>query len=279
MGLFCCYSDPIVKDGVLFSHYVSNLKSLDLVLFDGGDQVADLIKYVEKKTSRRTGWAGKYSHCGIVVKSDILDHPLVRPNKVYVFESTMSGKLTDGVLNVQGESFLGAQLRDLSEVVQAYDKPNSTKIAICHLKQDIRNSLPEPSVLSHQFTQLFNRLNGTRYDALPWNLLAAAFKCLRGCRNALDKEVPQQLQQWLFCSELVATVYKELGIFPEHIDPRDVMPTDFLPNTDKDNLPCVVSQLVQITTLEHYDLLNHPSTFGGMDWHTPISEAVDNSVR
>ena len=44
---------------------------------------------------------------------------------------------------------------------------------------------------------------------------------------------------WLFCSELVALVYQEIGLISESIDPQNVIPVDFL-GKDVNRMPAVV---------------------------------------
>jgi hypothetical protein len=81
---------------------------------------------------------------------------------------------------------------------------------------------------------------GVRYDASCINLAAAAFPilrwirdhpCLRKFRDAFSRAFccGSRPSTWLFCSELVAQIYVLLGVFPESVNPADVIPTDFLP--------------------------------------------------
>ena len=43
----------------------------------------------------------------------------------------------------------------------------------------------------------------------------------------------EHLSHWQFCSELVANIYKDVGILPASVDAANVMPVDFI--TDPKN--------------------------------------------
>lgn len=242
----CGSSQPLPKDGELYTQVRDSLRSFDLVLFRGGDFVSDFIRFAEKRQLQKPG-SGDFSHAGIIIKSDVLNHPNVQPGKVYIWESTMSGKLSDGVYNIDGRSFLGVQLRDFDEVVDGYDKPNDTAVAICRLQQPF----PVNEEVRSKFTALFNDLNGTRYDLNCCSLLGSLVPCLRSCRGCTEDAL--DTDDWLFCSELVALVYSKMGIFPGTVNPKNVVPVDFLPGIDQDKeVPCVVQNPLYVTTPQHY---------------------------
>ncbi len=46
------------------------------------------------------------------------------------------------------------------------------------------------------------------------------------------------------CSELIAIIYRELGIFPENIEPSNIMPADFY--AGRDNLPIIIKDPIYI---------------------------------
>lgn len=239
---------PNVKIGTLYGNARPDLRSFDLVLFSGDDSVSDLIKYLEYKQLKKPT-SGDFSHVGMIVKSDILNHPNVEPGKVYVWESTMSGRLTDGILDVEGESFLGVQLRDFDAVIAAYDLANDTRVAYAHLTDNPLDS-HDPELVRGQFTKLFNDLNGTRYDLNFVDLMSALYPVLRPFRSCCPCSAVSS--DWLFCSEMVALVYKQMGIFPDAVNPRNVVPTDFLPGVEPGQVPCVIRPPTYLVTAPHY---------------------------
>lgn len=247
----------VVKEGVPYHEIRESLNSLDLVCFRGGDGVADLITYLEKiqgaKTSRYKLWGKKkikvpanaFSHLGIIVKSDILDDPRLDPDTPYVFESTMSGSLTDGVYNIEGEAFLGVQLRNFDDVMRGYDSAIDSKIAIARLDRNLLDGFSNEEIKT-SFTEIFHRYNHIPYDFNPVSLLSSIFKLPRCLRRAA--ETAASSRDWLFCSELVAVVYQDMGLIPDDVNPRDVVPMDFLGyDADTNGVPCIVEPPEYIT--------------------------------
>ena len=58
--------------------------------------------------------------------------------------------------------------------------------------------------------------------------------------------------KWLFCSELVAMIYKKLGLFPPNVEPKNVVPMDFI-GYDVDlpaggGIPVIVEKLIYVRT-------------------------------
>lgn len=226
------------KPGAAYSQISEGFQSLDLIFFRGDDAISDLIRLCEGRYLRPTsplvdekgGYVGgpdTYTHVGMVVRSDILDHPCVADGGAYIWEATISGALGEGVTNVDGESFLGVQLRDLRAVVDKYDAPADTRVATAPLRaadrKELGSRVPD---LRERFTELFQRLNGRRYDANPFSLAGAMDPRLRIFRDKAEGFLGTE--HWLFCSELVATVYQELEIFPKTVRVRDVIPMDLL---------------------------------------------------
>jgi hypothetical protein len=241
------------KEGTSYNDIREDLNSLDLVFFRGG-HASDLIRLIEKLDAESDNRFGskfshipsdEFSHIGLIVKSDILDFercglPISAegitdsfhesPEGIYIFESTMSGYLTDGVYNVEGRPFLGMQLRDFDKVVKGYDAKKNTRIAIAHLDDDVRSSL-DMDKIKEQFTELFLKYNGIGYDYNPISLLSSIINFIRPVRGIIEKLLCTE--DWLFCSEAVATIYKELNILPESTEPKNVVPMDFLGYDDE----------------------------------------------
>jgi len=244
------------KQGDKYNKVKNQIKPFDLVLFKGGDYISDFIRYVQhlnteiKYNKKYDVNSDQFSHVGMVVTKDILPDSSLKDGKLYIWESTMSGDLTDGVPNVLGESYLGVQLRDLDQVVKNYDANPHTQIAFASLKDEIYDEIMFTPELSNKFVKLFALYNGIRYDANLLSLYAAVNKDYRSHRDLIEETL--NTENWLFCSELVALIYKNLGIFPESIDPKNVVPMDFIGFDDEDevneNIPDVYSKLTYVRT-------------------------------
>jgi hypothetical protein len=226
------------KEGYKFINIKDEIKPLDIILFKGPDFVSNLIRCMEGfKVGTNT-----FSHAGMIVTSDILNDPRLEKGKLYIWESTMSGKLGEGVTNIDGKSFLGVQLRDFEEVLKKYDENPKTRIALCRLKEGVCPI--KDNELKDKFTDIFDKYNGTFYDANIFSLMGALFPWCRPIRTATEHN---KIKDWLFCSELVALCYKELGIYPEEVNPKDVVPVDFLEDEkDTDGAPKVTEEIKYI---------------------------------
>jgi hypothetical protein len=246
------------KPGLPYSEIRGKLRTYDTILFRGSDLVSNAIAQVEKKL---TG-SGDFTHSGLVIRlRDLPRESWIREkyeltraslaandgvstndpaDAVFVFESTGSGGLSDGVpAFTDNSSHLGVQLRDLDKVVVAYDSAPQARMAWLPLRVLDRDVVTDPWKLQ----AVLDKYLGMSYDASVIDLGAAAVPCLRCIRdNVVFKFVRDAIytcfccgakpSEWLFCSELVAKVYVDIGAFPKTVNPQNVMPTDFLPETE-----------------------------------------------
>ncbi len=245
------------KKGVDYKEYKHYIQPLDLVFFRGGDFISDLVRFIQERSVKPKSSAqdiripsSSFSHVGMIVTKEILNDDRLEEGKLYVWESTMSGNVGDGVKNIDGETFFGVQLRDFEEVAKLYNGENGTHIAIAHLKEDIKKSIWEDfpqRILSERFTTIFKKYDGVRYDMNLISLGASFIPALRPLRDLVETK------EWLFCSELVACVYKDLGLLPSDINPKNTVPMDFLgfDNEIKNEvIPVVIEKPVDILILE-----------------------------
>lgn len=96
-----------VKPGISWSEIRCLVKTYDLLLFRGNDFVSDAIANIERYD---TG-VGSFTHAGLVIRPSDLpaDSPLRTAgdqDKIYVLESTASGKWIDGVPDAIGTTLL-----------------------------------------------------------------------------------------------------------------------------------------------------------------------------
>jgi hypothetical protein len=225
------------KRGALYAEIRNTIKPFDLIFFKGSEFVSDMIRALEKCDIEHPV-SDNFSHVGMIVTSDILDYKYVVPGKLYILESAVSGALGQGLKTVEGRSHLGVNLRDFDELIYLYDKPADSRAAVGYLKS---NPFEDPTVdkdeLKRKFTRIFQQVNGARYDLNPINLISVIgfpwAQIIRKIRKPVNKLIGTE--HWRVCSSLVAYVYKQMGIFPETIDPRNAYPVDFL-GIDKDSL-------------------------------------------
>lgn len=244
------------KPGESYNTIKALMRTFDLLLFKGPDIISGAISKIQKLDIGTR--APDFTHVGcVILGSDLM--PLARveeqnwlkPDSIYVFESTMSGKLTDGVTDVTDHARFGVQLRPLDEVVELYDAPERSRLAWAPLKKEIRDKVDSKLARFE-----YEKYKGLRYDASAVDLAAAVnfcgARCLRDCflfqklrdfcccccsekrfdySPASDKR-DNDPSKWQFCSELVANIYKDIGIFPENIKADNVIPCDFICDPD-----------------------------------------------
>lgn len=231
------------------------IQPLDLILFQGADFIRQAIflkrdseasLQLDSKVELKSH--GDFFHVGLVVTSDILpDVKELIPGRLYVWESTLSGQIgsiyKDSVLNT--ETF-GVQIRDLEEVITAYEATPNAKVAWGHLQKNPWRLATSKESLIETMKGLHAKFAQRVFDAQVIDCCAAAFPCFRPSRNLLqkieihghavltslklDKKGQSLLNpvSCLFCSELVASIYHGFGILPVEKDPRDLTPVDFV---------------------------------------------------
>jgi hypothetical protein len=223
----------IKKIGEDYNLVKESFQSCDLLLFSGNDPISKSIRKVEKKL---TGY-GEYSHAGIVIRG--CDIPELDDDELYVFESTMSGPLGDGALNIKGESFLGVQMRNLDVVMREYDKYDDTKIAHCQLLPEKRAQLADD--WKEVLTKSYHMYDGRSYEMTATGLVSAGFEVFRPLR-ALERYIAPKSKEHLFCSELVCCILQ-----------GDVLPVDFVSldgesTLDKDKDTPVIFSIPRVIT-------------------------------
>src|SRR5438309_11598776 len=98
MGTCCSKETLLSKPGTRFSDLKNQVKPLDLMVFRGSDFVSDTISFLEKWKFGQGDW----THVGVVMTTDVITIKNGQPGRLYLWESTMSGKtLGDGVNNVE----------------------------------------------------------------------------------------------------------------------------------------------------------------------------------
>ena len=95
---------PVTKEGYLFDEIKHKIRPLDLILFKGDEFVSKMIRKLERSKIKSN--YVQYSHCALVLDRELLNDYRLDPTKLYVFESTCSGKYGNGINNIDGNAFL-----------------------------------------------------------------------------------------------------------------------------------------------------------------------------
>jgi len=235
------------------------IKPLDVMLFNGNEFISKTIAGLEKKVYKTDiNW----SHVGIVVNRRVMPNIAVKDDdtdKLYLWESTVSswqndvysdhildietGDLwestvsswqndvyNDHILDIEtGEPFCGVQVRDLEMVVKN-DLDNGVGVAWCQLiKNPLDREIAEPieiyeervTTITQKLTKLHETYNHRCYELNVFRLLGALWPSYLWLRSKFSIG-----KNWIFCSELVAIIYKDIGIFPSKTDETIVTPDE-----------------------------------------------------
>jgi hypothetical protein len=255
------------KKYLSYSEVKNILKPFDLIQFKGTEIVSGLIGYLESKT---LGY-GEFTHCGIIVTSDILPNITeLKKDRIYVFESIMSHSLlgiTDGVPDViTGTGKFGCQIRDFEDVLKGYMSKDGALIALCSLINNPWDNLEKRSELIKKMQNVYHTYGSRMYDVNILSLGGAIFPRVRPIQNFFNKlfSISRSIRKkicpccfnqdkpddggilgWVFCSELVAHVYQVLGIISSDKNPAHFVPVDFM-GYDKDGCPKIVNDPIYI---------------------------------
>ena len=168
-----------------------NLKTGDIVLFSGMGRISDLIKFFS---------GSKWSHIGLVVKSDDID-------MVLLWESTSLNSVND---IESGTAKNGVQLVALSERIAKYDGEISVRHFQSEITQDMRNALKQFRKESKNKPYEKSRLE------LAFSLIDVGWFT----NNEEDFSS-------MFCSELVAEALEKMGIMNGDLPANEFIPKDF----------------------------------------------------
>lgn len=223
----------------LYSDIKKEIRPLDLILFRGGEFVSTAIRYLENLEVGNGDW----SHVGLVVTKDVLPNlKNAKEGQLYVWESTLSGKLNDDVMDLEsGKSVFGVQVRSLDKLVPEYNKGEAL-VAWSALENNpyVQRKGESDEAYKARKAKLVDTLSKLHkeyyheeYELNPITLLAALYPCLRKLRDKLGSG-----KGMIFCSELVATIYCDIGVLDaKEVDPENVLPVDLLGDADKEFKP------------------------------------------
>lgn len=235
-------------------------RPLDLLVFRGHEGVSNIIRKLQgQKVGNDT-----ISHVEVVITPEWCERitsltkkfeafptfEKITPHPKYLLSwgSTLSGKLNDGVNNAEtGGVKFGVQVRDLRELVSTYASRPGANVGVCRLKLNPTDAsqaenLSEPgatATLKQKIAEAYDKYHDSTYNFNILDLLAAIYPEFRPARDKLNKVIRKFLKgdEFMFCSEFAASLYRDLGIINdstdgkvdgETLDPGNVVPVDFL---------------------------------------------------
>ena len=235
--LSTCRSPTILT----YAQAKDHIKPLAIVFFSGNEAVSALIRLGEalEQALRNKSAARIFSHVGVIVTSDIM--PSIKnavPGKLYIMESTASGKFISEAMDVEsGKGVLGVQIRDFEYVCAVY----SGVVAVANLAKNPFDRLPEE--LDHTYDERITHLRHEldtfhkdhyhrHYQVNVLRLMSALIPAFRGLRILFPMS-----KKWIFCSELVALLYRSVGILHAGVTAENVVPMDFIVDDGDGEIP------------------------------------------
>jgi hypothetical protein len=221
-----CFSRKTQKiGGIRYSMIYKKIKPLDLIVFRG----ADIISWTISAIQNVCLGCGDWTHVGVVVTTDLMPIRNGKPGRLYILESTLSGRFGDGVIDYErGVGTFGVQVRDLKHVIHQYDKDPNTRIGWCPLHinpVDHSESLAEAKKIC---TRFYNKYIDASYDYNCCNVCSTVLPCYN--TNSTDK---------IFCSELATRLYQELDLIPSRFNSESIAPQELIGWSNNVDFPCL----------------------------------------
>jgi len=183
-----------------------NIDLVYIVFFSSSQIISSAIKLSEKLYLDNV----RFSHTGLLVYSKNFEDDIILNNCIskegwYVLESTLSGRLNDGIRNTCGKTVFGVQIRDFDRISKQYET-----IAV----RDIKSTLGNRKCIN-EFIRFYG---GYSYETNPINLLTVHHNAIESFHFFGKKNV--------FCSELVFLFLQSLHPFKRN--PKKVSPNFLL---------------------------------------------------
>lgn len=254
--------DPL---NISYEEFYGRARPFDLLAFRGVDPISRSILFLERKELGDGG----FSHLGMVVTKQVLPYiSCLREGELYVLESTASA--TQGVLAkfaggppdlLTGKGKIGVQIRNLREVIASYLEGQGAAVAWCPLIRNPWDDWNRRSALVKTMHQWTRHHDNAVYEVDPFELLAAIFPCCLSWADGFDRVIVlgteiirlrdechelrrlENGRDFMYCSELVAEVYRRIGVLPNDTDPRTFAPVAALTAS-----PAIVRAPVYLTS-------------------------------
>lgn len=245
-----------------YSEIKEQIRPFDIVFFKGGEKISSAIRFIQQVTLGVEHKADVWSHCGLVISREIYDDPRLTEGKLYLVESTLSGKLNDGIKNIDDKSFFGVQIRDLDLLAKKYTKLTKKKKKTAGIgwsrmrnnpfRDDSEEGIKRRKKIQCQFTKLFPlRWEGIRYNINLISLGASVWPILKPVKWFVLKFELLDSSEWMFCSEVVFDILQVFKFYDPHFDPSAVLPQDFLGyDNSSPGIPCLFDDPVEFTSFE-----------------------------
>ncbi len=222
-----------------YKDLVKNIRPLDVIFFRSSTKTSELIRMGESAALGH----GEFSHVAVVLDSTTVPEgtPGVEPEKLYVFEAT-TGHIAKDVS--KDSVFVGVQLRRLEDVLMEYSTSTVLKDGVAAWSRLKDNPLfsadaaTKADAVKDKVKKYYELTIHKDYEfANAHHMLLTIMK----------HPLKHRTDNTYFCSELVAGVFQQAGLFPAELDCETIAPSEVLCNgmkvTPKFEEPVVISGL------------------------------------
>jgi len=194
----------------------NNIKPFDIIFFRNTSLASYLIQFVEFMTVDDYKW----SHVGVVINTDFFPIKNGIKDELYILESTMSGKLNDGLNECENNTAkLGVQVRKLDDLVRIYNNNGQIAWGQLNYDKDLYND-----DIKNKCIEFYNDHINDIYEICINNLF---YSCLNTNTKINMNWLNTKTEHALFCSELITKLYKKIGILNDTINDESIAPTEF----------------------------------------------------
>jgi hypothetical protein len=232
----------IIKNN--YTNVKSMLKPLDIICFKNSSDISKLISIYKAKNIIIPN-DGLFDHIGLIINKRLLNIDILEDNKLYILESNISENKSCNDLYFN--SINGIRIRELDSRINTYNENSKNSIVIGILENNPYNNINNNN-LKNVFLNIFNEYKNTTII----NNFYSFFSYIKqyyylNIRKTLNTE------NWIFCSEFIAEIYKKLGIYPYYINSKDITPSDIIYSyMDISKIPITINTLYFLTKQTSY---------------------------
>jgi hypothetical protein len=241
--------------------FINQAQSFDLLISTTSSTFSYIIQLCQYFSNKMTH---NYSHVALIVKGEDLPSQLdfykFDKNKLYLVESIM--KTHEEAPNIFGNYFNGVQIRKLDTVIHSYleliEEKKMVKVGWVKMNENSR-LLVRNKINNNNFIDSIKKLNNAKYN---FNLIDQAYIpfhslfIIRVLKYISDitKQYFGLKEQKYVCSEIIAEIFKHIGLLKQITNISFVLPEDFLAKDNSCLETCDADKQIDVMYDFHIEL-------------------------
>jgi hypothetical protein len=208
--------------------FLDSLKPLDLILVQCTSQFAQIIQAGSKVVKGD----GSFAHCGLIIDTNICPSLDVgETTDKFILESTCT--YFDKTVDAETQELVfGTTVRRADLVLQEFLE-NGYGVAKCSLKNNpfLKGDEKEKEKIKQVMINIHKNylVKKSLYELNIFSLIGALFPSVSPIRDNVEKltNFVTKKHPWLFCSEFICIIYRDIGVLDKNIDVEKYVPADF----------------------------------------------------